>query len=208
MMELSLLRKPSGSFVADTSTVINLNATQCAAEILAVLPERVVVVDIVVGELEGGRRNGRTDADMLVDLRKAGLVEVDSLGNAGEILFEQLVAGAASETLDDGEAATIAYAVEHSLGIVVDDGKARRICRERYSGVRMRSSVEIFQHSSLHTALGRERLAAAVMNALQIGRMRVLQEHVPWVVELIGDQSASACRSLPQRSRKRLSSVA
>lgn len=193
------MSNPSGRFVADTSTVINLNATQCAAEILAALPERVVVVDIAAGELEYGRRKGRADADMLTELRKAGLVEVDSLGDAGEVVFEQLVAGAANETLDDGEAATIAYAVEHSLSIVVDDGKARRICRERHGGVRMRSSIEIFQHASLHKALGRERLAAAITNALQIGRMRVLPEHIPWVMELIGDQNASACRSLPRR---------
>ena len=206
-MELSLLSNPSGRFVADTSTVINLNATQCAAEILTALPERVIIVDIAAGELEHGRKNGRADADMLVELLRAGLVEVDSLGDAGEAVFERLVAGAASETLDDGEAATIAYAVEHSLGIVVDDGKARRICREKYGGVRMRSSIEIFRHASLVKALGRERLAAAVTNALQIGRMRVLPEHVPWVVELIGDRNASACRSLPRRSRQQSSGV-
>lgn len=201
------MSNPSGRFVADTSTVINLNATQCAAEILAALPERIVVVDIVAGELEYGRRNGRTDADMLAELRKAGLVDVDSLGDTGEVVFEQLVAGGANETLDDGEAATIAYAVEHSLGIFVDDGKARRICRERYGSVRMRSSIEIFQHASLHNALRRERLVAAVMNALQIGRMRVLPEHIPWVVELIGHQNASACRSLPRRLCQRPSGV-
>lgn len=201
------MSNPSGRVVADTSTVINLNATQCAAEILAALPERVVVVDMVAGELEYGRRNGRTDADFLAELRKAGFVEVVSLGDAGEVAFEQLVAGAANETLDDGEAATIAYAVEHSLGIVVDDAKARRICRERYGGVRMRSSIEIFQHASLHRALGRERLVAAITDALQIGRMRVLPEHIPWVVELIGHQNASACRSLPRRLRQRPSGV-
>jgi predicted nucleic acid-binding protein len=204
-MELPRLSKPSDRFVADTSTVINLNATQYAADILAALPERLVVVDIAAGELEDGRKSGRRDADMLAELREAGLVEVGSLGDAGERLFEKLVAGPASETLDDGEAATIAYAVEHSLGIVVDDRKARRICRERYSAVPMRCSVELFQRSVLHKTLGQERLVSAVFNALQIGRMRVPKDHIPWVVELIGDQKASACRSLPQRSRRRAS---
>lgn len=202
MMELSLLSKSSGRLVADTSTIINLNATQCAAEILTALPEGVVVVDAVLEELEYGRKTGRADADMLAELRRVGLVAVDSLGDAGEAVFERLVTGVASETLDDGEAATIAYAVEHSLGVVVDDGKARRICREHYGGVRMRSSIEIFRHVSLGEALGRDRLATAVTNALQIGRMRVLPEHVSWVVELIGDRNASMCRSLPRGVRQ------
>lgn len=207
VMELFLLSSSCRRVVADTSTVINLNATQCAAEILAALPERVVIVDIAAGELEYGRRNGRTDADMLAELRTAGLIEVGILGDTGAVLFEQLVAGAANETLDDGEAATIAYAVEHRLGIVVDDGKARRICRERFAALQMRSSIEMFQQASLHKALGRERLAEAVTNALQIGRMRVLKEHIHWVVDLIGDQRACKCQSLPQRSRQGSSGV-
>ena len=128
-------------------------------------------------------------------------MEVVGLGERGELLFEQLVAGAASETLDDGEAATIAYAAETSLGIVMDDSKARRICRERFSGIPMRSSVEILQHASLHQALGEVRMVTAVVNALQIGRMRVFPEHLAWVLKLIGDEKASACCSLPRRSR-------
>lgn len=202
MMELPRLTSLSGTLAADTSAIINLNATQYAADILRAMPERLIVVDISVGELDQGRKNGRADADLLAELRRAGLIEVSGLGVVGEAVFEQLVAGPANDTLDDGEAATIAYAVEHSLGIVVDDGKARRICRERYPQVQMRSSVELFQHQILRSALGQERLASAVLNALRIGRMRVLPEHIPWVVELIGDKNASACSSLPKRSRR------
>jgi predicted nucleic acid-binding protein len=202
MMTESHLSSPSDRIVADTSAIINLNATQCAADILGALPERLIIVDVAAGELEDGRKNGRPDVDMLDGLRKAGLVEIDGLGDAGEAVFEQLVVGPASETLDDGEAATIAYAVEHSLSIVVDDTKARRICREKYSRVQIRSSVELFRHSAIHRALGQDRLASAVLNALQIGRMRVLPEHIPWVVGLIGDKNASTCRSIPERSRQ------
>ena len=53
--------------VVDTSVVINLNATGCAKEILDALPQRVAVVDVVVGELEYGRSKGRSDAEMLAD---------------------------------------------------------------------------------------------------------------------------------------------
>jgi hypothetical protein len=48
-------------------------------------------------------------------------------------------------------------------------------------------------------ALGQERLAGAVFNALQTARMRVLVEHTRWVTALIGDANARVCRSLSQR---------
>jgi predicted nucleic acid-binding protein len=200
-MGLHRLSKPSGRLVADASAIINLNATQYAAEILHALPERVIVVDIVAGELEGGRKKGRQDAAMLTELSNSGLVDIATLGDAGYLLFEHLVVGSASATLDDGEAATIAYAVEQTLGVAVDDNKARRICREQYSAVPMRCSVEIFQHPAVQKSLGRERLLSAVLNALQTARMRVLPEHIDWVIHLIGESNARSCRSLPRRNR-------
>ncbi|MEJ0098501.1 MAG: hypothetical protein WDO12_01635 [Pseudomonadota bacterium] len=127
---------------------------------------------------------------------------MEALGDAGEALFEQLVVGPASETLDDGEAATIAYAVEHSLGIVVDDAKARRICREKHGDVGLRYSVELFQHPALRQTLGQDHLSSAVLNALRIGRMRVPPEHLAWVVNLIGESNANDCGSLPKRARQ------
>lgn len=201
-MELLRLSNASGRIVADTSAIINLNATECAADILRALPERVVVVDIAADELEDGRKKGRRDAEMLAQLKTAGLIEIESLGEKGEALFAQLVVGPANSTVDDGEAATIAYAVEHSLGVVVDDGKARRICRERYSEVPVQCSVELFQHPSVQGALGKARISSAVLNALQKARMRVLPEHVQWIVSVIGAANASSCRSLPKRSRE------
>lgn len=201
-MELSRLSNSSGRFAADASAIINLNATQCAGDILRVLPARLVVVDIVVGELEDGRKKGRRDAEMLAELRKAELLEIDGLGDMGEALFERLVAGPASATLDDGEAATIAYAVEHSVGVVVDDHKARRMCKERHSGLQMQCSVELFQHPSVQKAFGVEWLSSAVLKALQIARMRVLPEHIEWIVALIGHDNAISCPSLPIWSRE------
>lgn len=195
-------RLTNSSLVADTSAIINLNATQCSANILAALPARLTVVDIAAEELDEGRKNGRTDAELFANLCKAGLVVVDCLGDRGKDLFEHLVIGPASETLDDGEAATIAYAVEHSLGVVVDDNKARRICREQYSHVEILYSVELFKHPPIRKALGQQRFASAILNALRIGRMHVPPEYVSWAVGLVGEKNASACTSLPKRLRR------
>ena len=127
------MSKFDGRLCVDASAIINLNASQCAPDILHALPERLLVVDIVVSELEEGRKTGREDAQMLAQLLQAQLIQTDSLGEPDESLFEALVSGTAATTLDDGEAATIAYAAGRSLPIVLDDQKARRIWQERFS---------------------------------------------------------------------------
>jgi predicted nucleic acid-binding protein len=198
------LPESAAVLVADASVAINLNATGCAAEIIATLPERIVVVDAVLEELEGGRRKGRRDADDLLQLVAQGLVEIKSLGPAGVAHIEGLVIGSASETLDDGEAATIAYAAEINGVAVIDERKAIRLCGERFPQVRLRSTVDILSRPEVEPALGRPRLADAVFNALQVARMRVLPGQVEWVIGLVGVQRASGCLSLPQYVRNRM----
>ena len=201
-MELSRLSNPPGQLVADTSAIINLIATECPAEILRALPVRVVMTDIAVEEIEDGRKKGRGDADVLAKLKKDGLIEIRGLGNTAENLFEQLVVGAAESTLDDGEAATIAFAIENSLSVVIDDYKARRICRERFSCLPVQCSVEIFRHTAVQETLGGKQLELSVLNALRTARMCVPPEHIEWVVSLIGDMNASSCPSLPFKYRE------
>jgi predicted nucleic acid-binding protein len=191
-----------GRLCVDASAIINLNASECAPDILRALPDRLLVVDIVVSELEEGRKTGRQDAQLLAQWLQAQLLETDRLAEPDEALFESLVLGAAATTLDDGEAATMAYAVGRSLPIVLDDQKARRIWQERFAHLSIRSSVDLFRNADVQRALGPERLAASVFNALKNARMRVLTEHTNWVTDLIGEANARECRSLPQRYRK------
>lgn len=101
------MSNPSGRLVADASVIINMIATKCPAKILGALPGRVVVTDVVVDEIADGVTKGRGDVDVFNKLRRLGLLEVASLGAIGEDLFEHLVVGPASATLDDGEAATM-----------------------------------------------------------------------------------------------------
>jgi predicted nucleic acid-binding protein len=164
--------------------------------------EPLLVVDIVVSEIEEGRKTGPADAQMLAQLLQAQLIETDSLNEPDNLLFEALVSGLAATTLDDGETATIAAcAAGRSLPIVLDDQKARRIWRERFSDLSIRSSIDLFRHPDVHHALGQKRLAAGVFHALDTARMRVLAEHTSWVTTLIGEANAAVCRSLPQRHR-------
>lgn len=188
--------------VIDTSIVINLNATGCADEILQTLPHRVVVLDVVADELEGGRPKGRRDAERLGELVKAGLVTIATLGESGLLHFEGLVAGAGAETLDDGEAATIAYALEAHARAFVDERKAIRLCATRYPQLNLGCTMDLLAHRAVQDALGGSRLADAVHCALRDARMRVLPQHMDWVVALIGDVRASECPCLPDVIRR------
>jgi predicted nucleic acid-binding protein len=196
------LTDPSTPAVIDTSAAINLIATGCAAEILKALPNRVLAVDAIPVELEEGHRRGRIDADLLNELVAARLIEVVTLNDAATQTFEQLVIGPAAMTLDDGEAATIAYALEHSGIAIIDERKATRICAERFPGLMTGCTVDLFAYPHVGHALGHERLAEAVLNALKIARMRVLPLHIAWVVNLIGAGEAASCMSLPRSIRQ------
>jgi len=191
--------------IADTSTVINLNATGCAEAILRALPYRVAVVDVVADELENGKSKGRNDTGKLAELITENLIEVVTLSPQGLIHFESLVLGAASETLDDGEAATIAYAADASAVALIDERKAIRLGAARFPDLRLGCSVDLFAHASVQSALGRTRLADAVHRALRDARMRVLPHHLDGIIELIGNERVAQCVSLPRvvRSQSR-----
>jgi predicted nucleic acid-binding protein len=191
----------SGPIVADTSVVINLIATGCAEKILGALGKRVVVVDVVPAELDLGRKRGRNNAARLNELVAGKLVEIVVLGERGTQYLSELTIGPALVTLDDGEAATIAFAVEHACTALIDERKAIRICADRFPGLCIGSTVDILLHSEVRERLDQETLAVAAFNALQNGRMRVLPHHQGRIVQLIGPERAAQCQSLPRSVR-------
>ena len=189
--------------VADTSVLINLNATKCAETILGALPNPFLVVSEVILELKGGDQAGRDDAAAVDTWRASGRVQIVQLGGTGMQHFTSLVSGPVGQTLDDGEAATIAYALEmepHAIPLI-DERKANRICAARFAGLVTGSTVDLLAQDDVRAALGCVRLADAVFNALRDGRMRVLPHHLTWVVGLISPERARRCRSLPRSVR-------
>jgi predicted nucleic acid-binding protein len=169
--------------------------------IVEALPNPIAVVSVIPEELEDGRHRVRQDATLLYELIEAKLVRIVDMDDGASVHFEQLVVGPAEETLDDGEAATIAYAVSQNGIAVIDERKASRICAQRFPRLGLTSTIDLFRHPAVHSALGTEKLADAVFNALSQGRMRVFHFHVEWVIELIGRERANLCTSLPRSVR-------
>ena len=188
--------------VADTSVLINLNATKCAETILDALPNPFLAVTEVILELKSGVQTGRDDAATVDAWHTSGRVQIVQLGVTGMKRFASLVSGSVAQTLDDGEAATIAYALElkpHAIPLI-DERKANRICA-RFAGLAAGSTVDLLAQDDVRAALGCVRLADAVFNALHDGRMRVLPHHLKWILDLIGPERAGQCRSLPRSVR-------
>ena len=192
---------PLITLVADTSTVINLIATGCAPTILAALPNPIVAVDVIPNELDTGRSRGRLHAERLKEIVAAGHIEIVALGDTGWLHFETLVAGPALETLDDGEAATIAYAAEQGAVAILDEKKGTRICSARFPNVVSVSTVDILLHPKVREALGDETFTDAIFAALRDARMAVFPHHLDEVLRLIGPERAARCSSLSKRFR-------
>ena len=200
MVRQSCLRDRTVPVIADTSVVINLNASQCAETILDALPNPFLIVPEVVLELESGLQSGRNDAAALDGWRASRLVQVVPLGDTGTRHFFNLVSGPAAQTLDDGEAATIALALEmepHAIPLI-DERKANRICADRFAHLATGSTVDLLAQDDVQATLGRVGLADAVFDALLGGRMRVLPHQLDWVVNLIGPERVKQCESLPR----------
>ena len=187
--------------VADASVIINLNASGCAREIASAFPGRIAVVDIVLGELETGRPKGRQDAALLRQLIDDGAVDLVRLDDDAEEHFARLVIGPAEATLDDGEAATLAYAVQQEGVVIIDERKATRLCAALFPQIVVRTSLDLFAHADVLQHLGSARLGQALFEALVHGRMRVPPQFEAWIVEQIGPARAGQCPSLPPRLR-------
>jgi len=199
-----LATSPRDAVVVDASVAINLNATNCARAILGALPFEVVITDVAAGELRADRRGKRDDGALLAELTRTNHLRQVSLGEAAEALFESLVIGAAADTLDDAEAATIADAVEQDICPAIDERKVLRLCAARFPKLRAITTVDLLMVPAVMEVLGREALADAVFHALRIGRMRVVAARLDWVVGLIGPDRAAQCPSLPAAARRHL----
>jgi hypothetical protein len=182
--------------VLDASVCINLLGSGAMAEILTALARPVTVVAPAAREvLSDPFRNGSPGAPLAGCVEHQLLTVTDLDGSALET-FVGLTAAVPPDDLDDGEAATIAFAEHRELVAVVDEKKGLRVATTRFPHLELLTSVDLLRVPAVLTALGRERLADAVFSACVTSRMRVPREHSEWVRELIGPERAEKCRTL------------
>lgn len=128
--------------IADTSTLLNLYASDKFEEILRVLSTPVTIVDIVMNETQYILRNGIKEQVDLSPYIIKGLLNITSFESGAErAQFIQF-----TQDLDDGEAATGAIAFHRKWDIAIDDKKGRTIfAREIPSSVCV-GTLDIIAH--------------------------------------------------------------
>lgn len=144
------------------------------------------------------RRSGRNDGLLTRALAAAQTLHISPLSLLGERHIEKLVVGSGVDTLDDGEAATIALALQLRGVAILDERKGHRLCRQLFPDLQVGWTVDLFSNSKVQAHLGNEQLAVALYQALRDARMSVPQSHLPWLIGLIGADRASECSSLPK----------
>ena len=194
----SCLIDSEAPMLADTSVVINLDATGCFGRILDALPNRLQVSEIVEHEVRLGEIDGAREKSGILEIIACGQVDVVGLAGEGLRRFRSLTSGRAVETLGDGEAATIACALELGAIALIDERKGLRISAEKFPSLVTATTLDTLAHPRVQAGLGVERLTEAVFNALTRARMRVPQQYYRWVVDLIGADNARKCNSLPR----------
>jgi hypothetical protein len=156
-----------------------------------------VITTTANGELGNGRAKGRQTAAEVARLIEAGLVREVSLSSADEAVFLGLVAGPTSLTLDDGEAATIAYALGSGRVALIDERKATDLCADRYPALIVMSTTDLLLADPITSFFQADDLRECLFLALTIARMRVPDRHLARVCDLLGPDRCRECRSLP-----------
>ena len=148
-----------------------------------------------------GESHGHRCGEELEALISDRLFELVALEPADTDMYRSLVEGGHNGTLDDGESATIAYAVGHDGLVLIDERKAQRICAARFPEQRLTSTVEVLFHPLVAKRLGQSSQSEAIFLALRDARMRVPGERIQEVIESIGADRAAECSSLPRAFR-------
>ncbi len=200
-MHLHSLADNKIPLVADTSVIINLIASGIPDQLLSGIRHPIYIVDEIIPELDRGTQKGCHDVRVLTQLINDGIVTCVSLNDDCWEHFEQLVSGSAKSSLDDGEAATLAYCAVHRTIPIIDERKANRICKEQYSYLKPISSAALFKLAGNNGSIIEDHLSEAVHKALTVGRMRVLEHHIDWVISLVGPDKVANCNSLPRSHR-------
>ncbi|MBR0810575.1 hypothetical protein JQ544_03505 [Bradyrhizobium diazoefficiens] len=203
MIFSSCLTEEDCELVLDSSVVINLLATGYAPSILEALEMPVVLTHNVVQEVELGCSNGRQQVSLLREMVADQVLMIRELEGQALETFFALVSGSASESLGDGEAATLALAHARGCSAAIDEKKATRLATERFVSTRLVTTVDILAHDGVRAGLGNDRLAEAALQALRVARMQVREQQFDWIVRLIGQQNVETCSSLRRLAKRK-----
>jgi predicted nucleic acid-binding protein len=197
----SFLADDKATIVLDTSVIINLHACARGKEILAAIPNRIIIPQMVIGELEREGRRSDTELAFANGLIDESLAEMMWLDERSFSIFEQLITG--SPSLGDGEAATIAISAAERHIPVMDDRKGRVHAASILSAASLPWSLDLFLHPDFRAKLTEVEFSEMLFQAFHKGRMRIDEERCDAIASIIGIPCALQCTSLPNYKTRR-----
>lgn len=191
---------PQGALAFDASALINFLGTGMAEVLLANLGQQVVMAPSALGEVKYHPIRGHDLDGTLGKLKDQGMLIEHPLSENAKAIWWDLLGGDLAGGIDDGEAATIALAVEHARDtiVVIDERKATRIFGERWVDRLCVDTVTLLAQVRTRQGIAPEAFADACFSALHHARMRVPDDAVDWLVGIIGHERAAVCRALRQ----------
>jgi len=181
--------------------LINLHASSFGEQVLTAIPNKIVIPDIVVRELNHETSYANGENGFIKRLILQNVVRIVELDNAAYQIFDMLIQSPGS--LDDGEAATIAVAASRGFIPVIDERKGRARATSLMDGRAPAWSLDLLVHPSVQVALPNGGHIEAVHLALREGRMRIDEGHCGSVAEMIGLDRAINCTSLPNHKARK-----
>lgn len=164
----------SCKIIADTSVLINLNASGYRDIIFREFTGRMYTTNIVYDELQRGEsRKGYHDAAIIKDFEKKGIIKIVSLSEESQNIFKNLVYGSAPQTLDDGEASVIAYAYISDGIALIDEKKATKICKLEYPNLKICNTIDFLRQKRFLQKFGNKMIMESIINAKNNARMPI-----------------------------------
>lgn len=132
----------------------------------------------------------RTESAPLQPLFDDGCLQLCRMSEQAYDTYLSLVSGAPTESLDDGESAAIAIAVDGFGSVVLDDKKARRILSNRFTESTRGSSLSLFLAAATRANWSMQELRAAITAAREVARMAIVPEERILYAELFAATAA------------------
>ena len=167
--------------VIDASVLINILGTGAAREVIQSVPGRLITTPQVTREVRKSPVDGIEAPGLLLPLLEGGYLQEVVLDEAALDTMLRLVSAPPPDDLDDGEASVIACAASLGCGMVIDERKGRRICREQFAHLRSFCTLELFRVCVEEAKVEIQKVRKWIIAARSVARMRIPFEHKGWV---------------------------
>lgn len=193
---LSIIDNGSRSLILDASVLINLIGSHALPSIISSLNGRLFIEEVTFNEITYDPRDGNPVGHLLSDLINKAYLKKEKMNKETMDTFYDLIGAPSPDDLGDGEAATIALAVQLKGIAVIDDKKALRIASKFHPSMPTCTTLDIFTSDLILNSLGPDKLSDALFMSIKNGRMRVPHCHKEWTIKTIGIDRATQCLGL------------